>query len=289
MVQTNKATGVRRQIRFRLDAPPRWKTDHKYLLSQSVGTDWTYVKIYDDEIWNSVVELLHGSRHPHQHGSACAHAGMADVKAIYRIENWNLYCKYVQFKKNMLSDLARFGVKVDQCKPCLGCRQQGMQTHVRNLASGFPFEADLNETLLFHGTSRCNADSIVQFGFHHFKSRRGLYGDGSYLASEFCKAHAYTCSCKPTRSCDCPGTRTVILAWVSVGDPYYTTTTLQGSRYPPERPARKNTPRGHFNSVVANPGVIKGHPKGHQSHQEIVLFEQAQAYPAFVVQYTVAG
>lgn len=290
MAQVNKDTGKRRPIRFQLDTPPSWTTDPQYLLNQGVETDRMYVRIHDRDIWNSVAELLHGSRHPPQHGSACVHASKADVKAIYRVENWSLYCKYVQFKKAMLADLSRFGVKVDPLKPRLGCTQHSMQLHVSRLASGLALEADLNETLLFHGTSHEKVDSIIRSGLQYFRCKRGLYGDGSYLASEFCKAHQYTCtSCK--RSCSCPGVRSLILAFVTAGDPYYTTKTLLGSRYPPERPARMDKPRGNYNSIVANPGPITGsnHPTGHQDHQEFVLFEQAQAYPAFVVQYSVAG
>ncbi len=42
---------------------------------------------------------------------------------------------------------------------------------------------------------------------------------------------------------------------------------------------------GLYDCVVANPGVMNGHKMGRQTHQEFVMFELAQAYPSFVVQY----
>ena len=115
-----------------------------------------------------------------------------------------------------------------------------------------------------------------------------MYGDGLYFASEFCKAHQYTCPRGCAHSCDCAGERTLILAWVVLADPYYTKKTLEKTRKPPDRPHHDTgKSRGAFNSIVVNPGPMQGHHSGHQDHQEFVLFELTQAFPAYVIQYAV--
>ena len=42
-----------------------------------------------------------------------------------------------------------------------------------------------------------------------------------------------------------------------------------------------------FDSVVVNPGKVSGHPHKEQIHQEFVICDREQAYPAYVVQYVV--
>ena len=76
--------------------------------------------------------------------------------------------------------------------------------------------------------------------------------------------------------------RTVIVA--RLGDPFYIKKVLKGIRRPPKR----CFDHGLHDSVVANPGPMFGHhdPDG-QGHQEFVIFDAAQAYPCFVVQYAV--
>ena len=66
------------------------------------------------------------------------------------------------------------------------------------------------------------------------------------------------------------------MAW---GQPYYTERVLRGDRRPP-----RNGTDTH-DSVVANPGPMQGHQAGQQNHQEFVIFDVAQAYPAYVVEY----
>ena len=109
-----------------------------------------------------------------------------------------------------------------------------------------------------HGTTYDKADSIVRYGFDFRRCHRGLYGDGVYFASEACKSHQYTCGCN--RACTCRGERTMIIARVALGDPFYTSMTLPNVRHPPTRSAS----HGLHDSVIANPGTMKGkhHPTG---------------------------
>jgi hypothetical protein len=142
----------------------------------------------------------------------------------------------------------------------------------------------VQEKWLFHGTSYSKADGIIMDGFDHRLCRRGMYGAGTYFTSQSCKAHQYTCDKHPNSSCSCPVERTMIVARVALGDVHYTKRTLgENQRKPPTRPGGS-----HFDSVIANPGQMQGHRRNLQDHQEFVIFDKGQAYPAYVIQYTVA-
>ena len=74
----------------------------------------------------------------------------------------------------------------------------------------------------------------------------------------------------------------MLVSRVVVGDPWYADEVNKFRRLPP---TRDGTRRVH-DSVIARPGQMPGHTKGEQTHQEFVLFDNAQAYPSFIVQYT---
>ena len=87
------------------------------------------------------------------------------------------------------------------------------------------------------------------------------------------------------QACKCTEERTVIVARVALGDPYYATSVRKDRRCPPERTAG----RGLHQSIVANPGRMEGHHNNWQCHQEFVIFDTAQAYPTCRVHYIVDG
>ena len=149
---------------------------------------------------------------------------------------------------------------------------------------GEPLLLDVDEKILLHGTSRENAHSIVRHGFDHRTSATGMYGDGVYFASAACKSHQYACSTRcGITSCQCRCERTLIISRVALGDAYHTHRTLFHERRPPKR----NGTAGAHGSVMVQPGVISGHVHQRQIHQEFVIFDREQAYPAFVVKYVV--
>merc|ERR1711968_391645 len=98
---------------------------------------------------------------------------------------------------------------------------------------------------------------------------------GSYFASESCKSHQYTCS-HHKGGCDCKEIRIMLLARVALGDPYYATEVDKTLRRPPQREQSSRL----YDSIIANPGPMAGHQRGYQDHQEFVIFDKAQAYPA---------
>ena len=75
----------------------------------------------------------------------------------------------------------------------------------------------------------------------------------------------------------------MIIARVALGDSYVATETRKNERRPPVRSDLSGT----YDSIVVKPGMIKGHHNQQQIHQEYVTFDKEQAYPCYVVQYSV--
>ena len=125
------------------------------------------------------------------------------------------------------------------------------------------------------------AQSIVREGFDHRTCERAFYGAGVYFACAACKSHQYTCHHK--KCCGCKHSRTLIIARVALGDAYIATETRKNERRPPLRSDFSGT----FDSILAKPGAIKGHHNSKQIHQEFAIFDREQAYPAYIVQYSV--
>ena len=74
----------------------------------------------------------------------------------------------------------------------------------------------------------------------------------------------------------------MIIARVVLADYFIATRDCRNFRRPPA----KNDGRHLFDSIVAHPGPMPGHSRGRKDHQEFVVFDSAQAYPAFVVYYS---
>lgn len=172
-----------------------------------------------------------------------------------------------------------------EIEPALGINKPSLRASLDTLYAPWSCRTSVNENWSFHGSSYNKIGNIVEFGFDHRVAKsQGFYGQGTYLASQSCKAHQYTCEhCGPGKLCRCRHARWMILARVALGSPYYARQTCHGMKRPPQRESGSQL----HNSVVANPGPMKGHRKARQDHQEFVIFEGAQAYPCYVIKYTV--
>jgi len=281
MHQTNAATRVKRSIKLKLDVPSSWSTPAHALLQQTSKTHEMYVSEDDNNVWVAMRKLLSTSQCT---GPGCSLMAKVTVKSIHRIENYALYQKYNVQLKQMQEDLHRSGVMpVGDINPKIGVNTAGLEASVNDLSNSFQLNHQVNEKLLLHGTSYQDADHIVKSGFDPRVCHRGMYGTGTYFASEACKSHQYTCK-QHAKACNCTAERTVILARVALGDPFYTKSVFWEKRRPPLR----SNGQGLHQSIVANPGWIKGHTSNPQCHQEFVIFDVAQAYPTYIVQYVVS-
>eukprot|EP00747_Dinoflagellata_sp_TGD_P199607 gnl/TRDRNA2_/TRDRNA2_72867_c0_seq2.p1 gnl/TRDRNA2_/TRDRNA2_72867_c0~~gnl/TRDRNA2_/TRDRNA2_72867_c0_seq2.p1 ORF type:complete len:218 (-),score=16.31 gnl/TRDRNA2_/TRDRNA2_72867_c0_seq2:80-733(-) len=140
-------------------------------------------------------------------------------------------------------------------------------------------DSRINEGFYLHGTDIGTAEKIERFGFDERCCRESaLYGEGVYFTPDAGKALQYA---KP----DEHGLRTLIVARVLLGEPYYDKKARQGERRAPEIPS--STPDMCYDSVVARPGRMPGAPGDWQHHTEIVIFDGTQAYPAYIVRVRV--
>lgn len=147
-------------------------------------------------------------------------------------------------------------------------------------------EPGLNEVFLYHGTSSDTADVIAEHGFdERVASLQGLYGAGIYFANQSCKASQY---CEPKKADPLylnmgqqkKDVKTLIVARVALGDPFYTMSSLSKQRRPPERSTRTGWKPGLlYDSVVVNAG------DNNQVHRELILYDHKQAYPEYIVRF----
>ncbi|CAE7701712.1 Tnks [Symbiodinium sp. CCMP2456] len=281
MTQQNAVTKKVRNIRICTGVPAQWASPASALLTQNDSLASFYVEVEDPQIFQQVSQILQDSGHTWDVSSPCSCIKTATVKSIHRIENFRLWHRYQARLQAMREDHAKCKVRVPGAALDLDGRSKVMSESQGVLDCGEPLASDVDEKILLHGTSYTNADAIVTEGFDHRTCHRGLYGDGVYFAGAWCKIHQYTCSLHSGKACRCKQERTLIIARVALGDPYYAPATLKGNRRPPNRALSTGT----HGSVVVNPGQIHGHHNSHQAHQEFVIFDREQAYPCFVVQY----
>ena len=284
MQQAHMVTRKKRRIRISPGVPPQWVTPTPDLLQQSNDVHSFYKEVTDDRIWDSLRYILQNTGHSWDQTKDCSCMRRAEVKSVHRIENMRLWHRYKTRLDGMRQDHASCNISVGLADLDLDGYGNIMAQSQQIFDCGEPLALDIDEKILLHGTSWKNANSIVCEGFDNRMCQNAFYGAGVYFACAACKSHQYTCNQhKKCCSCKCP--RTVIIARVALGDSFVATETRKKERRPPVRSGSSGT----YDSIVVKPGLIKGHHKPNQVHQEYVIFDREQAYPAFVVEYTLWG
>ncbi|CAK9016151.1 unnamed protein product [Durusdinium trenchii] len=195
------------------------------------------------------------------------------VQRVKRVEDSVLWCKYMNWKKQLSQELSKR--KIDRCKPPNELDGNPNSGHVLTGEIQAEHDGDeaislenmvpgLNELLLWHGTSREAAAAIASDGFilnpSALHGRR--FGNGVYLAEDLRKSMSY---CKESE-----GVLHVLLCRAVCGEIFYT----EKDRHvdaPDEAKAAKKQ------SVLANPGKV--------GPREYILFETAQVYPEYIVEF----
>ncbi|CAE7541688.1 Parp12, partial [Symbiodinium necroappetens] len=283
MTQQHAITKKVRKIRIRMGVPAQWESGPSVLLTQSDNLESCYVEVKDRPMLDWIRVVLTKTGHFRDRSTPCFCMQKATVKSVHRIENFRLWHRYQARLAAMREDHAKYNVSVQHTDLELDFSiPSGVMTRSQSyLSCGEPMASDVQEKILLHGTSWENADAIVMDGFDHRTCARGMYGDGVYFAGAACKCHQYTCQTHSGKACSCKHERTLIIARVALGDAFHASQTRKGERRPPNRDGATGT----HGSVVVNPGPIHGHHNPNQIHQEFVIFDREQAYPAFVVQY----
>lgn len=200
--------------------------------------------------------------------------GKVTVMTARRIENaelWNGYTKFKEDLRRRLNGRRRSLSELD------GHPESG-DTLIHKFLSGNNTEdsiasnnldEDVNEFLLWHGTSQGAADSIAQNNFRipeGADAKHGArFGNGAYLAEDFEKALTY---CKDGDN----GIMYVLLCRALCGDIYYTEAHTQIDA------GLKRMAEGKH-SVVGNPEGV--------GPREFVVPEQSQVYPEYILEVKV--
>jgi hypothetical protein len=240
-----------------LQVPPYWKNKS--------GINFVATKFVCDALQKFMVESSCCNFLPNVN-PPCPATKQTRVVSVERVENESLWKMY-QLRRDILK------------KTYAAQHIQSLST-VTKWQPEIPSQAELstnvNEFYLFHGTSSTSAQIICAHGFDESVANlTGLYGAGSYFASNSCKSHQYSKKYK-----DSP-TWVMLVCRVVMGSPYCTSTQHNQQRRPPDNPA---TPGRPFDSIFAQHGVGRG---GQQQHNEYVVFDRHQVYPEYIVRYTV--
>lgn len=218
------------------------------------------------------------------HAQACAGASECDVfrnnvkvVRVLRVENWNLWRRYAGYRGQMKSELHKSGIHPGPIEPPIPEALQAFPAQYGGLDAG------VQENYLFHGTCCETAVKVAMEGFDFRLSKPGYYGHGTYFASQACKSHQYAKARQFTMNGEQFQRHTMLIARVSIGDIWYADKVEKECRRPP---LREGTQRC-YDCVAARPGPMPGHHAGEQAHQEVVVFEKSQAYPEFILEYTV--
>jgi hypothetical protein len=194
----------------------------------------------------------------------CNTTKKAQVVTVERIENeplWQMYQEKREYLRKML--------------PTHKFRELSTATAWQPALETKDMSKDINEFYLFHGTSLAMARTIAEHGFDHRVAQMGgLYGAGSYFASNACKSHQYAASHKDAAEF------VMLVCRVTMGSPFCTDRHHNNERRPPDNP---KTPGRPYDSIFA--GTRKGNG-GQQLHNEYVVFDDYQALPEFIVRYT---
>ena len=285
MKQKNLDTGMLRCVRFQIDKPQDWlwssDVEIMKLILQRPASNFYLFKTVDRNLFNRFVGRC--SFHDRVLASSVMNCRktIGYVAEAYCVQNWELWRAYQQCRDKFVVN--RQTARGQIFRPCVRPSLLGSETHLDALTvfeRDRGVDDDANEMFLFHGCSSEVACRIAAEGFDPRTSGRDgsykpLYGHGCYFARQICKALQYPNPPPPVGQ-----TQTVIVARVLLGEPHVTTKVCRDIARPPARPDG-----GLYDSVVAAPGYMEGHPHCDktQKHWEYVTFDKAQAYPSFIL------
>lgn len=212
--------------------------------------------------------------------SACGDCGNKllgkDIKSAVLIENPVLWTQYSATIGAVLKNInaRQLDKTVNMSVPCRtgGVLDKYGEAGAR-LLNGPELTTQANEVMLWHGTKPHTVPSIISSGLDPRLGNQGLYGYGTYFASELCKSLQYTDAKR----------QTVFLCRVVLGAPYKVKqyTEVYNLRRPP---LIDNTSMVCFDSVVAESRLAMN-MNGQQMHTEYVVHTTAHSYPELLIQW----
>lgn len=197
-------------------------------------------------------------------------AMLTSVEEVVNVRLWKQYCHQRGLVRDSLQ--ARMDCPwVLDIPPVKTWSQALSWVHLDHMA---------NEALLLHGTTHEVAEKIATQGFDERMCKRGHYGRGIYLSTDFCKTIQY---------CDRSSLKCVLVARVILGHPFFAEGPMRDHDRPPET-------EGHgvpHDSTIVRPGTPNGKGMGkgkkgfeRQIHWEFVIPRgDLQIYPEMIVRF----
>lgn len=160
----------------------------------------------------------------------------------------------------------------------------------------------VNEYWLFHGTKAENVDILIDKGYdNRVCSVHGMFGSGFYLAENSTKSNQYIpCpSCNKNAifyegncACNVYTEYTMVIYRAALGDVHvckaysrdYKVKSGRGQTEPVRRPPEKNDDHEVYDCVLGE-SIEHAGDAALLQFREIILYEQHQAYPEFLVTF----
>ncbi|CAE7488322.1 Tnks [Symbiodinium pilosum] len=203
--------------------------------------------------------------------------GTIEVTRAKRIENSQVWQKYVQRKRALVKEIQkRPGIKFQTARDLDNTNGEILtfsflsnRDSTEECVSITNLEEPLNEHLLWHGTSKEAAEKIAESDFKipvgKDMKHAARFGNGAYLAEDLEKSLTYA---EPTND----GTRVVLLCRTLCGDFYYT------ERHTEINAAQLRDAQAKH-SVLANPE--------RKGPREFIVPTSDQVYPEFILELDV--
>lgn len=253
-----RSSPPREDLPFQLELPLYWKTVGKNPYKEGFRKH----RVVKHEIVELFQRLADGT---------CKSS--VKVLKVRRIEDSALWCRYINWKRNLSQGLLEEGDKIKAPNELDGNPDSGHVLTEKILAenrgdhaiSVENMQPGLNEMLLWHGTSQQAAEAIAEEGFVVADARHGRrFGNGVYLAEDLTKSLDY---CKSAAN----GVNYVLLCRATCGHIYYTEKDWDSGADSPAKAAG-------CTCVLANPSK--------KGPREYILFDQSQVYPEYIVEMT---
>ncbi|CAK9093854.1 unnamed protein product [Durusdinium trenchii] len=245
---------------------------------------WKVVqKVEDQQTLSDLQDLLNQSLLRHD-GTACncLHGSSRfQLKEAFQIKNLILWRRFQRFGQSIREKHRLEGITPEVIQPPVG-------NALTEFAKKIQVDESVNDRLLFHGTRTfALAEQIAKEGFDsRIANSNGLYGKGSYFASQTCKSAQYATESGMTAKASPNMLGTMLVARVAIGDPHYATGRCSDTERPPMKAIITTTGSKEWrcDSIIAQPGIFNGFSQ-RQSHTEVVTFSPDQAYPEYILRF----
>ena len=250
-----------KDVPFLLELPLYWKNVGRNPYTEGFREHW----IVKSMIRELIQRLANGS---------CGRDGGAPkVVRARRVEDSNLWCRYIDWKRSLGAQLQANGLL--RCTPPNELDGNPESGHALTATILSEFHGDeaisvenmapgLNEMLLWHGTSQKSAEAISEIGFEVKTSgthgRR--FGHGVYLAEDLNKSLSYCSTANNVKY--------VLLCRAVCGHMYYT------EKHWHSDATSEATSRGKH-CVLANPD--------RSGPREYIVLQESHVYPEYIVEF----